>query len=63
MMGLIGIPTLHYQCEEETARERTGYPTSYAEAKNMRSPLVHTYAVCLGNIFWNCSGLALLVLS
>jgi len=29
--------TVHYQWENETVGKRTGHPTSYAEAKKMKS--------------------------
>ena len=33
----------HCQWEDETVRERTGHPPSYAEAKKMKSFTLHTH--------------------
>ena len=38
--------TVHCQWEDETVRERTGHPPSYAEAKKMKSLTLHTHG-CL----------------
>ena len=38
--------TVHCRWEDETARERTGHPPSYAEAKKMKSLTLHTHG-CL----------------
>src|SRR6218665_1533516 len=35
--------TAHCQWEDETVRERTGYPPSYAEAEKMESLTLHTH--------------------
>jgi len=34
--------TVYCQWEDETVRERTGHPPSYAEAKEMKSLTLHT---------------------
>src|SRR6218665_117771 len=39
-------PTAHCQREDDTVRERTGYPPSYAEAKKMKSLTLHNHG-CL----------------
>ena len=36
------LHTAHCQWEDETVRERTGHPPSYAEAKKMKSLTLHT---------------------
>src|SRR6218665_4025679 len=35
--------TIQCQWEDETVRERTGHPPSYAEAKKMKSLILHTH--------------------
>src|SRR6218665_915042 len=35
--------TAHCQWEDETVRERTGHPPSYAEAKKVKSLTLHTH--------------------
>src|SRR6218665_131846 len=35
--------TIHYRWEDETARERTGHPSSYAEAKKIMLLTLHTH--------------------
>jgi len=35
--------TSHCHWEDETARERTGHPTSYAKAKKMKSLTLHKH--------------------
>src|SRR5688572_7056066 len=44
------MSTLNAYCrwEDETARERTGHPPSYAEAKKMKSLTLHTQGCLLG---------------
>jgi len=39
----MGTLTAHWQWEDETVRERTGHPPSYAEAKKMKSLALHTH--------------------
>jgi len=43
---ILNTLTAHYQWEGETARERTGHPRSYAEAKKMKSLTLHTLFFC-----------------
>src|SRR6218665_2480318 len=40
--------TAHCQWEDETVRERTGQPPSYAEAKKMKSLTLHTHGCAIG---------------
>src|SRR6218665_55624 len=56
MMSTLSTPTVHCQLEYETVRERTGYPPSYAEAKNMKSLTLHTHG-CPRASLRDCSSL------
>ena len=47
-LALMSTPTVHCQWEDETVRERTGHPPSYAEAKKMKSLTLHTHGCLLG---------------
>src|SRR6218665_2759757 len=53
--------TTHCQWEDETVRERTGHPPSYAEAKKMKSLTLHTDGCPKGLFFFfffsTCSSL------
>src|SRR6218665_3458804 len=52
--AMMSTLTVHCQCQDETVRERTGNPPSYAEAKKMKSLTLHTYG-CLRASLRNCS--------
>ena len=39
---MMSTQTVHCWLEDKTARVRTGYPPSYAEAKKMKSLRLHT---------------------
>src|SRR6218665_1834235 len=54
--------SVHCQWGDETARERTGHPPSYAEAKKMKSLTLHTHG-CLRASLRNCSCSHLLYVS
>jgi len=41
-LAVVSTLTIHCQWEDETARERTGHPISYAVAKKMKSLTLHT---------------------
>src|SRR6218665_1225974 len=41
--AMMSTLTAHYQWEDETVRERTGHPPSYAEAKKFKSLKLHTH--------------------
>jgi len=41
--AMMSTLTAHCQWEDETVRERTGHPPSYAEAKKMKSLTLHTH--------------------
>src|SRR6218665_2928156 len=53
-VGRSGTLTVHCQREDETVRERTGHPPSYAEAKKMKSLTLHTHG-CLRVSLKYCS--------
>ena len=42
--AMMSTLTVHCQWEDETTRERTGHPPSYAEAKKMKSLTFHIQA-------------------
>src|SRR6218665_2474715 len=44
--AMMSTLTAHCQWDDETMRERTGYPPSYAVAKKMKSLTLHTHG-CL----------------
>jgi len=44
--AMMSTLTAHYQWKDETARERTGHPTSYAVANKIKSLTLHTHG-CL----------------
>jgi len=41
--AMMSTLTAHCQWEDETVRESTGHPPSYAEAKKMKSLTLHTH--------------------
>jgi len=42
---MMSTSTVHCRCEDETAKERTGHPTSHAEAKKIKSLKHYIYDV------------------
>jgi len=42
--AMMSTLTIHCQWEDDTARERTGHPPSYTEAKKMKSLTLHTHS-------------------
>src|SRR5678816_4093294 len=41
--AIMSTLTVHCRWDDETVRERTGHPPSYAEAKKMKSLTLHTH--------------------
>ena len=52
--AMMSTLTAHFQWEDETVRERTGHPHSYAEAKKMKSLTLHSSG-CPGASLRDCS--------
>jgi len=52
--AMMSTLTAHCQWEDETAREMTGHPTSYAKAKKMKSVTLHTQG-CPRAMLRDCS--------
>src|SRR6218665_1237389 len=50
----LSTQTVHCQWEDEMVRERTGHPTSYAEAKKIKLLTLHTQS-CHRAILMDCS--------
>ena len=42
--AMLSAPTVHRRWEDETLRERTGHPPTYAKAKRMKSLTLHTHS-------------------
>jgi len=60
--AMMSTLTIHCQLEDEPVKERTDQPTSYAKAKKMKSPTLHTHG-CSRASLRDCASCSMVMLN